>query len=187
MTPTALGKRCLPKDVHYAARASGPAVLPPFLRALLLHPAIRRDGSIAEFLVEPMRVASGQAPATHAFERRVPLEFLEQALRDALAAEVLIDEHVAQPRERRTVGDDAGEAHGRAGRVVNGNGGDAVAERLGHHVAADARGPVGAGEHPVDGVEVLAGGVEGDGDGHGAEREGDVTARAEHTCLQVDA
>jgi hypothetical protein len=39
----------------------------------------------------------------------------------------------------------------------------------------------------VDGVEVLAGGVEGDGDGHGAEREGYVTARAARTCRQVDA
>lgn len=114
-----------------------------------------------------MCVTGRQAPATQSLKRWVPLEFLNQAPSDALAAEVLHDAHIAQPGERRAVGDNASNAYGRISRIIDCHGRDAVAQRLRHHIAADSRRPVGAREHPMDRIDVLKGGVERDGDGHG--------------------
>ena len=94
------------------------------------------------------------------------LEFLDHAPREALAAEAFIDEDIAEPGEGRAIGDDARKANRRARGVIDRNRRDAVAECLGNNLAADVRRPVGGGQDAMDGVEVLAAGVEGDRDRH---------------------
>ncbi len=72
-----------------------------------------------------------------------------------LTAEGLDHEYVALPREGRAIGHHAGEPDRRARRVVDRDGGDAVAECLRDNLAADVGRPVGAREHRVNRVKIV--------------------------------
>ena len=84
-----------------------------------------------------------------------------------MAPVAFVDEHIAEPREGRTVRDDAREADGRARRIVDRDRHNAIPQRLCDDLAADVSRPVGAREDAVDRVEVLTRGIEGDRDVHG--------------------
>src|SRR5262249_59478545 len=123
-----------------------------------LHPARRIHRREPERPVDVMGVAGREAPAPDGLEASVVEEGAYHLAREPAPAVARGDEDVAEPRERRLVGDHAGDADLALGLVVGADG-KAVRERALDDVAPDARRPVRVTQPGVDAPEIQAGGI----------------------------
>src|SRR4029077_7607167 len=109
----------------------------------------------AYLAVEPVGIPREEGPEAQVLKLGMAPDRGHDLLADAAAAMAVEHEHVGHVGERRPVADHAGEAH--LATAIEGAEADRVADRSLHHLAGDARRPVGAGQEAVHGLEVEPG------------------------------
>src|SRR6185436_5835651 len=117
------------------------------------------DRAEADLLVEAVRVTGREDPAAEALEVGMGDDRLHEPGREALSARLLEHEHVAHPRERLEVRDDAREADLPPARLLVDAEAEGAPERALDLLARDARRPVRAREVAVDDVDLQAAGT----------------------------